>query len=91
MGLPKSFGGSPGEGGIAEDTGFGGGREPFLDSLLIEKPDIDVASEGRRIRGPPYPFTGVPFLLGGARTEPAGLPIRLISPPAKRGNLRSNS
>ena len=71
---------------------FIGGRGPFRDSLLIEYAAIELASEGRRIRGAPGPFTGVPlpFLLGGPRID-AGLPIRLISPAAKRGNLRSNS
>ena len=63
------------------------GRGPGpLESLLIEY--VEFASEGLRIRGPP--FTGVPFRLGGPLAE-AGLPIRLISPPANRGNLLSNS
>lgn len=69
----------------------GPGRGPLLDSLLIEYPAMELASEGRRIRGPIDPFTGVPLRLGGPRMELAGLPIRLISPPANLGNLRSNS
>jgi hypothetical protein len=66
------------------------GRGPFLDSLLIEYAAIELASEGRRMR--PGPLTGVPFpfLLGGPRVD-TGLLTRLISPAAKRGNLRSSS
>lgn len=69
-------------------TGLG----PFRDSLRIEYPATELASEGRRILGP-GPLTGVPFpfLLGGPLIEDAGLPMRLMSPPANRGNLRSSS
>jgi hypothetical protein len=78
----------PGEGGTPSPP-FNGGLGPFRDSLLIEYPATELASEGRRMRGP---FTGVPFpfLLGGPRIE-AGLPIRLKSPAANRGNLLSSS
>ena len=66
-------------------------RGPFRDSLRIEYAAIELASDGLRIRlGPLWPSNGVPVRLGGPRIE-AGLPILLMSPPAKRGNLRSSS
>lgn len=73
---------------------------PFIglgprDSLRIEYPAIELASEGLRIRLGPLdpltePLTGVPLRLGGPLID-AGLPTRGISPPTNPGNLRSSS